>query len=846
MSLEYQFNCPLKHGMHARPATELSRRARAFRSDVRMMNGRTGQSSNAKSLLSIIGADFRYEDPCILDIAGDDQAEALRELTDFIERDFRSFDIAVADGDEKEADRRLPPSLRMCDPTYIRGRAVVPGIATGTIVHLAMERINPGLIATSAGSVELEMHRLTDGLNALVSDLKVRQSRADSRAGKEILSAHVGIATDPEFSNRVEAHVRGGQSAAAAIQATRQHYDSVLSNSGSRLIEERQLDLRDVCHQLLRAIYGDAAFVRQNGMHLPESAIAVADELTPQQFLELDKSRISGLVVNQIGATSHTAVLARAAGIPMLCNLEMSPISQIDRQEAILDGDLAILVVDPTDSTRRYYQLEQSKRAQLRKRQREQAQQQAATADGTPVSVYANAMSPEEVAMAIDSGADGIGLYRTEWMFLDRTEPPTEAEQFEILVQAVSAAQGKPIVIRLLDVGGDKPVPYLNLPVEENPFLGYRGVRIYPEIETIVRGQVRAILRASALGPVRMLVPMVATVAEMHWVRALVTDVKTELTQADVKFDNNLPVGAMIETPAAGVTVTQLADAADFFSIGSNDLIQYLQAADRGNERVGDLQSPNHPAVIAFLKSIVDQAHAAKREISICGEIAGQAKYLPLLLGIGLRNLSAEPTAVSVIKARVGDFDVNACDAMVQNAVLASDVAEVGAMCEQVQIHGRSFALIDADVILIDSDATTQAEAIKHLVDNLAIQGRIHESIDVEEAVWQREKQSSTAVGYGIAIPHCRTGAVLANTISFMRLAQPIAWGDEMVHHVFMLTIGAAEGDQTHMAILSQLARRIMQDAFRDGLADCKTAMAVVDYICEHIDLNGPASRAIG
>jgi len=844
MSLEYQFTCPLKHGMHARPATELSRRARAFRSDVRMMNGRTGQASNAKSLLSIIGADFRYEDTCVLAIAGDDQAAALRDLKIFIERDFTGFDVAVADVDEKEADRCLPPSLRMCDPTYLCGRPVVLGLAVGTIVHLATERINPELIDSPANSVEIEVQRLAGGFKALISDLKIRQTHADSREGSEILAAHVGIATDPEFCNRVEAHVRGGQSAAAAIRTTKQHYEGVLANTGSQLIEERKLDLRDVCHQLLRAIYGDAAFVRQNGMRLPERAIVVADVLTPQQFLELDKSRIWGLIVNQIGLTSHTAVLARAAGIPMIRALEKAPVALQDGQAGILDGDLAILVVEPTESIQRYYQREQAKRVQLRERQREQAQRQAATADGTPVSVYANAMSPDEVAQAIDAGADGIGLYRTEWMFLDRTEPPSEEEQYEILARAVGAAQGKPIVIRLLDVGGDKPVPYLNLPVEENPFLGFRGVRIYPEIEPIVRGQVRAILRASALGPVRMLVPMIATRAEMQWVRALVADVKADLTHNGIEFDGDLPIGAMIETPAAGVTITQLADAADFFSIGSNDLIQYLQAADRGNERVGDLQSPYHPGVVAFLKSVVEQARAAQCEVSICGEIAGQAKYLPLLLGIGLRNLSAEPTAVSVIKARISDFDVVACDEMVQNAVVASDPADVCVACEQVPIRSHPRALIDNNVVFTEADATSQSEAIKHLVDNLALQGRIRDSIDVEEAVWQREKQSSTAVGYGIAIPHCRASAVLANTISFMRLAQPVAWGDEMVQHVFMLTIGAADEDQTHMAILSQLARRIMQDSFRDGLAACESAMAVVDYIRSHIDLDGTVSSA--
>ncbi len=849
MSLEYQFFCPLKHGVHARPATELSRRASAFRSDVRIVNGRTGQSSNAKSLLSLVGADFRHDDPCVLDISGDDQSDALRELRTFIEQEFAGLDIAVEDAVTKAVDHRLPPSLRMCNPTYLRGRPVVSGIVEGAIVHLATHRVNPELIEAAAESVDVEMDRLAAGFTALASELTARKARSVSLEAGAILGAHIAIANDPEFRDQIESSVRDGQSVAAAIQSAKAYYESVLSNAGSRLIEERQLDLRDVCDLLLRSIYGKAAFVSQNGQHLPESAIAIADELTPQQFLELDKSRIRGLVVNKIGMTSHTAVLARAAGVPMICDLQNSSIALTDGQIAVLDGDHAILLVDPTESIQRYYQREQTKRTRLREQQRARAQLQAGTADGETVRVYANAMSPLEVKKAIDAGADGIGLYRTEWMFLDRPAPPTEGEQFETLAEAVRAAQGKPVVIRLLDVGGDKPVPYLNLPVEENPFLGYRGARIYPEIERVVRGQVRAILRASALGPVRMLVPMIATVAEMQWVRLLVADVMKELKQAGVEFDHELEIGAMVETPAAGLMIAQLARVADFFSIGSNDLIQYLQAADRGNERVRGLQTPYHPAVVAFLKNVVDQAAAAERDISICGEIAGQSECLPLLLGVGLRSLSSEPTAVSVVKARVGDCDASDCAAMVQTATTAVDAGSVRTLCAKLQVKPRSRPLIEPDVVLFDSTAGAREEAIKDLVDNLLLQGRIHDPIDVEEAIWTREKQSSTSVGYGIAIPHCRSRQVLANSISFMRLTKPIAWdetSEDAVRFVFLLTIHDSDADQSHMTILSQLARRIMQDEFREGLERCETPTAVVDHIRDHINLNDVETTAGG
>jgi fructose-specific PTS system IIA-like component len=824
----------LPNGIHARPASALEEVARRFESSITLENGRTAQSANAKSVLGIVGLDIRNGDDCRLVVGGSDEQEAAAALAVFLEDAFPRCDDALPGMESPPGAVALPRVLAEAGARVLPGMAVVPGIAEGRAVHVGAFVVPPTIPLAGPADARAELARTEEALDRLVAWLDARIAGAATGIEADLVRAHRSVARDPEFSAHLaRAIAERDATAGGAIASAERTFTAMLAATGSALLRERALDIRDVCVQLLRELYGDAVGAQRTV--LSEDSVCVADVLTPGQFLALDAERLKGLVLAHGGTTSHTVILARSRGVPTLVGVGQEA-AGLHGCRVIVDGDLGLLVAGANQAVERYYALERKRLAGRRGRERFFAERPAATADGRRIEVGANVSSAAEVGAAVRAGAEGIGLFRTEMLFVDRAAAPSEDEQFEVYRAAVAEAGGRPVVIRTLDAGGDKPLAYLKLPREENPFLGYRAVRIYPEFEPLFRAQVRALLRASASGALRVMVPMVSRVEEASWVRRVVEEERAGLAASGLPLDAAMPVGAMIEVPSAAFLVDRLAGLLDFFSIGSNDLLQYFTAVDRSNEKLQRLASPAAPAFVRLLEKIANDAHASGRWVGLCGEMAGDTRYLPLLAGLGLDEISVAPPLVASVKAELSALGSDACRRLVESAAAAATSAEVEALLEGAHAHPGA-PMVTAELVAA-GDALTKAEAIKEAVDRLFATGRTDRPRELEEAVWNREAAYSTGFGYGFAIPHCRTNAVRTNSIAVLRLRQPVEWGaldGKPVRVVILLALRESGQAREDMAVLATLARRLVHDEFRERLEAEEDPAALCHFLTETI-----------
>jgi fructose-specific PTS system IIA-like component len=819
MPLEFQFTCPLPNGVHARPASALEEVASCFDADIVVTNYRTGRVANAKSVLALVGADIRQNDECRLSVSGPDEQDAMAALATFLRDEFPRCDEALPAVTPVNGELALPPVLQQAGATVRHGTPMVKGIGQGRIVRAGGLRIPDSIPISGATDFAAEVRKLDAALAALVANYEERLPNAASRVESEILKSHRSLARDPEFRSRLHESLRNDtRTAAGAIADTEAHFSALLVNSESVLLRERALDLRDVCFQLLRQIYGKVVFAAE--VRLTENAVVVADLLTPGQFLSLDRRFLRGLVLGHAGTTSHTVILARSFGIPTLVGVTDLAGASLNGQEAIADAECGLLVTGLTALARRYYEMEQRRLAERRARQHRFASQSATSADGHRVEIGGNISTAAETAAAFEAGAEGIGLFRTEMLFLDRDEPPTEEEQFNEYCTALAAAGDRPVILRTLDIGGDKPLAYLNLPTEDNPFLGYRAVRIYPEFHTIFRTQVRALVRASARGRLQALIPMVTTLDEVRWAKKVIREEQERCASEGVAFNKAMPIGAMIEVPAAAFLLDQLCHELDFFSIGSNDLLQYFAGADRANPRVAKLYDPLQPAFLRLLKKITGEARAGGKPIGLCGEMGGQTHCLPLLVGLGLNEVSAAASVVTALKAELYRWPMTVCRELTEHALGCATADEVRGLLDEFAAQ-RPAPLVEPEMIVVESESATKEQAIKEVVDRLFVLGRTEQPRAVEDAVWQRESVYSTGFGHGFAIPHCKTGAVAANSLVLLKLRQPVPWGsldDQPVSVLLLLTVRESDQVDGHMKIFSRLARRVMHEDFRERL----------------------------
>ncbi|KZL15730.1 Phosphoenolpyruvate-protein phosphotransferase [Pseudovibrio axinellae] len=829
------FTCELPNGVHARPANHVEAICNRFTSEIKWTNNRTGITGNAKSILSLIGTDTLFNDKCSIIIEGNDEDEAFSKLKNFIDTEFEHCDAPLESVTEDEGEfSPLPRNFGNLNAECVRGRAVSSGFGQGTLVRVGTVNFDSLTDLPDALGAKAEKNQLVKGLDALARTFRVQLASANATES-DVIKAHEAILRDVEFKATLEGNLTKGKSSAEAVISTAKHYSVQLKNSASSYMRERELDIRDVCFQLLQAIYCEEEFSNQLVLNGP--TVCVANDLTPSQFLELDKSLLKGLILTNGGSTSHTVILARSFAIPTLVGLDETKLSDKLDAQVLVDGNLGLVVTDITKPVSRYYAQEQHVKDTVESRQAEYRDQKGMTSDGKPFELAANIAHSIEAGPAFNNGAEAIGLFRTEMLYMDCTSAPDEDELYNIFCQALEAAEGKSIIIRTIDIGGDKPVDYLKIPAENNPFLGYRAVRIYEEFIDLFKAQLRSILRSSAHGSVKIMIPMVSSLEEILWVKGVLAEVRQDLRKEHIPFDEKIPLGIMVEVPSVAFIIDQCCEEVDFFSIGSNDLTQYLMAVDRDNEKVIKHYNSLNPAFLRTLDHIVSSVHHHGKWVGLCGELGAKGSMLPLLVGLGLDEISMSAPSISATKERLSRLDSRECRILLNKAMECRTSLEVEHLLAQFRMEQSDAPLISQDCITLDADVRSKEEVIKTLSDNLFLADRCRYRDKLADDLWAREDVFSTGIGFGFAIPHTKSEHIEQSAISVSRLANPIAWGDEEVQFVIMLTLNKhAAGDQ-HMKIFSKLARRIMQEEFRNKLMSAASVAEIEATLKAELEL---------
>ncbi|QLN88671.1 phosphoenolpyruvate--protein phosphotransferase [Citrobacter freundii] len=821
--LTIQFLCPLPNGLHARPAWELKEQCSQWQSEVIFINHRQNARADAKSSLALIGTGTLFNDSCSLTITGRDEEQARRTLEEYLQHRFIDSD-SVQPTPAELAAHPLPRSLIRLNPDLLYGTVLAGGVGTGLLTLWQSDNLES--YRTIAASAE-DNARLEHSLATLAEQLN-QQLRERDGESKTILSAHLSLIQDDEFAGNIRRLIQGQHlGLGAAIIVNMEQISARLSASGSDYLRERVSDIRDISEQLLHITWPERR--PRNALVLEKPTILVAEDLTPSQFLSLDLQHLSGMILEKTGRTSHTLILARASAIPVLSGLPLEAISRYTGQYAVLDARCGVLAINPDEAVRGYYAIAQKLADECQRRQALDAAQPALTKDNQRIDVAANIGTALEAPGAFANGAEGIGLFRTEMLFMDRDSAPDEQEQFEAYQQVLLAAGDKPVIFRTMDIGGDKNIRYLNIPQEENPFLGYRAVRIYPEFAGLFRTQLRAILRAATFGNAQLMIPMVHSLDQILWVKSELQKALAALKADGLRHAPAISLGIMVEVPSVCYIIDHFCDEVDFFSIGSNDMTQYLYAVDRNNPRVSPLYNPITPSFLRMLQQIVRVAHERGKWVGICGELGGEGRYLPLLLGLGLDELSMSSPRIPAVKSQLRQLDGQACRELALQACECRSAQEIEDLLNQFAPQKDVRPLLALENIFVGESLSNKEQVIQFLCGNLGVNGRTEHPFELEEDVWQREEIVTTAVGFGVAIPHTKSQWIRHSSISIARLAQPVDWQSEMgeVELVIMLTLGADEGIN-HVKVFSQLARKLVNKQFRQSLFAAENAESIL------------------
>jgi phosphoenolpyruvate-protein phosphotransferase (PTS system enzyme I) len=561
-----------------------------------------------------------------------------------------------------------------------RGVAVSPGVAIGPALVLDSEgfRISQRLIHPR--DVNGEITRLRRALAAAAAQTRETQQTVAGTLGQQygaIFGAHLLMLSDPSLASAIEMLVRDQHYAAEyAVSHVIRRFAKAMENIQDSYLASRRNDLFDIEKRILTNLLGQR---REQLRHLSETVILLAHDLTPSETATLDTTRVHGFATEAGGRTSHTAIVAGALEIPAVVGLGQFITDVSGGDTVIVDGHSGLLILRPDEETLERYESTRSKFASFESGLNELRDLPAVTRDGVPIDLYGNIEFPNEAAHCLERGAEGVGLYRTEFLYLDKKSDPTEEEQFDAY-QTVLQALGptRPVVIRTLDLGADKFLSRSEAaPHERNPFLGLRSVRLCLRNLTLFKTQMRAILRASASGNVRILFPMISTLLELRQCKMILAEVKEDLEEEGIAFNPHLPVGTMIEVPSAAILAEQFAREVDFFSIGTNDLVQYTLAADRNNEAVASLYSPGDPAVLRLIDNVVRAGRKSEITVNVCGEMSGEPQYTMLLLGLGLRQLSATPHNIPEIKRIIRSVTIQESVAVAQEAMRLETARDV-------------------------------------------------------------------------------------------------------------------------------------------------------------------------
>jgi len=558
------------------------------------------------------------------------------------------------------------------------------GIAIGPTFVYIQEVLD--FVREKTDSPEQEWARFETALEASKQQLDQVYQKALVETGEEqaeIFSAHVLMLEDPELVGGIKSLVYDDQlNIEAAVSDTVENFASMLEAIDDEYLSARALDIRDVGARLMRNLLGVTDSPTKN---LTKPSIIVAKDLTPSDTILMDKTFVLGFCTAEGGATSHTAILARNLGIPAVVGAGENILEEAKKDALlVVDGDSGEITIDPDKTALKEFQIRQEKFLKMKNLVGTVAHKPAVTLDGHQVEVVANIGSVEDSQDALDAGAEGVGLLRSEFLYLERQILPSEAEQYKSY-KAIADAFGKmPVVLRTLDVGGDKEIPYIEMPAEDNPFLGVRAIRLCLDRPKLFKPQLRAALRAGYGNNLKLMFPMVAMVEEVEQARALLEECRAELVEEGHQVPDEMEIGMMIEIPAAAIMADQFAEVVDFFSIGTNDLTQYTMAADRTNAKIARLTSGFQPAVFRLIKLVIDAAHAHGKWVGLCGEMAGELLAIPILLGLGLDEFSMNPPAIAYAKYLIRSITQEKAEEVARLALDCKNDEEIRALVQEM------------------------------------------------------------------------------------------------------------------------------------------------------------------
>lgn len=565
----------------------------------------------------------------------------------------------------------------------------IVGIAASSGIAIArafiLKETDYSVSKTAVADKEAEISRLDDAVCKAEAELRAIRDRMLGELGEqqaEIFESHLLLVSDPELIDPAKDMIKeNGLNAAYALQEVSAQLIEMFQNMKSDYLKERAADMRDVTRRILKHLLG---VPNTNPAEIGEDVIVIAEDLTPSDTAQLNRQYVKGFATNIGGRTSHSAIMARSLEIPAVVGTKRVMEEASDGDWVIVNGLDGEVILNPADETIAVYRRKQADYERQRAEWRAFRTKTTASADGKQVELAANIGSPSDVGAVLENGGEGIGLYRTEFLYMGSDRMPSEVAQYNAYSSVLESMKGKPVVVRTLDIGGDKELPYLELPKEMNPFLGFRAVRLCLERQHLFRTQLRALLRASVHGQLRIMFPMIATLDEYRKAKAVLLEEKAKLQMEGIPVAEELQIGIMIEVPAAALLADQFAKETDFFSIGTNDLIQYTMAADRMNERVAYLYQPHHPAILRLIKMVIDAAHREGRWVGMCGEMAGDPQAIPLLLGLGLDELSMSASSILPARSQISRLSAASMQRLAAQALELGTEEEVAALLQSL------------------------------------------------------------------------------------------------------------------------------------------------------------------
>jgi phosphocarrier protein FPr len=668
---------PNRTGLHARPAAVLANLARGFQSAIKLQLG--DRSANARSVTAIMALEVPHGAKVQVVATGTDAAAAVDKLAEVLAQGCgdEGCTPAPAPATTTVAPSAAPPPRRKStDPDLLVGVPASPGLAVGEIFQVRRMEIE---VNEAGAGVDAERHRLENAIATAQGQLSALRASLHAKADPAkaaIFAAHEELLNDPDLLEIAESAIAKGKSAAFGWKKAVSTHADRLAALRNELLAQRANDLRDVGLRVLALITGTEVHQPQ----YPPNAILIAEDLTPSDTATLDRSRVVGFCTTRGGATSHVAILARSLGIPALAGVEPGALDVANGTSAILDASLGTLRLRASSEQVARVRAAQQAAEERRKANLEHAHVPATTVDGVRIEILANIGGVNDAGQIAKLGGEGVGLLRSEFLFMERSDAPSENEQYEIykaVAEAVGA--GHPIIIRTLDVGGDKPLSYLPIPKEDNPFLGERGIRVGLDRPEILRTQLRAILRAAPFGAISVMFPMITTLEELRDAKAILAEEAASLGLPPV------PTGIMVEVPATAIMAAQFAREADFFSIGTNDLTQYTLAMDRGHPKLAPKVDGLSPAVLNLIAHTVNGARSAGKRVGVCGGIATDASAVPLLIGLGVDELSVSLPAIPAVKAQIRTLSMDACRKLAESALAAESADDVRALVRNAE-----------------------------------------------------------------------------------------------------------------------------------------------------------------